>query len=152
MGRDEMTVDKRSDLIKRLEVVAKICDAAGWVGSANDCREAVTALAAPPAPAPPPATGWTREQVEGQINQELCGYYREDTVEMLRAYADSLPASAVPGKARQRTCPTCASPSPELHPSMQFEGEVQPCADAWHRPGDHPSHYKPSAVPGKDAR
>lgn len=29
-------------------------------------------------------------------------------------------------------CPTCQSPSPERHPAMQFEGEVQPCRDLWH--------------------
>jgi len=31
-----------------------------------------------------------------------------------------------------RRCPTCDSPSPELHPSVQWEGEVQPCRDEWH--------------------
>jgi len=30
-------------------------------------------------------------------------------------------------------CPTCSSPSPELHPAVQHEGEVQPCKDAFHR-------------------
>ena len=29
-------------------------------------------------------------------------------------------------------CPTCASSSPERHPALQFEGEVQPCRDLWH--------------------
>ncbi len=33
---------------------------------------------------------------------------------------------------RIERCPTCDSPKPELHPAMQFEGEVQPCRDAWH--------------------
>jgi len=28
-------------------------------------------------------------------------------------------------------CPTCESPKPNLHP-IQHEGEVQPCADAFH--------------------
>lgn len=39
-------------------------------------------------------------------------------------------------------CPSCGSPSPELHPAMQWEGEVQPCNDAFHsklRPCDLPT-------------
>ena len=31
-------------------------------------------------------------------------------------------------------CPTCDSPSPERHPAVQAEGEVQPCSDDWHEP------------------
>ena len=30
-------------------------------------------------------------------------------------------------------CPTCDSPKPHLHPAMQYEGEVQPCKDEWHK-------------------
>lgn len=30
-------------------------------------------------------------------------------------------------------CPTCGSPQPHLHPSMQEGGEVQPCRDDYHR-------------------
>ena len=36
-------------------------------------------------------------------------------------------------------CPTCTSPSPELHPAMQHEGEVQPCRDDWH---NHPRNAR----------
>lgn len=29
-------------------------------------------------------------------------------------------------------CPTCDSPSPERHPAMAHEGEVELCTDAFH--------------------
>lgn len=29
-------------------------------------------------------------------------------------------------------CPTCGSPSPEMHPAVQFEGEAEICPDAYH--------------------
>lgn len=32
----------------------------------------------------------------------------------------------------QTKCPTCESPQPHLHPAVQYEGEVQPCGDAYH--------------------
>ena len=32
-----------------------------------------------------------------------------------------------------KKCPKCNSPSPHLHPAMQFEGEVQPCDNDYHR-------------------
>ncbi len=42
-------------------------------------------------------------------------------------------------------CPTCNSPQPHLHPAVQFEGEVQPCADDYHRtvtPSNTPARIK----------
>ena len=29
-------------------------------------------------------------------------------------------------------CPSCDSPSPHLHPAVQFEGEVETCSDEYH--------------------
>lgn len=29
-------------------------------------------------------------------------------------------------------CPSCGSPQPHLHPAVQFEGEVEVCADEFH--------------------
>lgn len=33
-----------------------------------------------------------------------------------------------------KKCPRCNSPKPELHPAVQFEGEVNPCSDDFHKP------------------
>lgn len=43
-------------------------------------------------------------------------------------------------------CPTCGSPHPHLHPSVQFEGEVQPCGDPWHGRKKYPEliHIEPN--------
>lgn len=30
-------------------------------------------------------------------------------------------------------CQRCNSPAPHLHPAVQYEGEVQPCTDDYHR-------------------
>ena len=39
---------------------------------------------------------------------------------------------------KKTRCPRCDSPSPELHPAMQCEGEVQPCPHEWHKPTKMP--------------
>ena len=31
-------------------------------------------------------------------------------------------------------CPTCNSPSPGMHPAVQWEGEVEICIDSFHEP------------------
>ncbi len=49
----------------------------------------------------------------------------------------------VPGQ----RCPTCESPDPKLHPAMQWEGEVQPCRDAWHIPSEHERRKAPDQPP-----
>ena len=30
------------------------------------------------------------------------------------------------------SCPTCTSAAPQLHPAVQFEGEVEVCVDDFH--------------------
>jgi len=67
--------------------------------------------------------------------QGLC---EEDRAELMR-FAEYLqyrkraaaprPTERVPVDAR---CPRCDSPSPDLHPAVQHEGEVQPCSHPFH--------------------
>lgn len=38
-------------------------------------------------------------------------------------------------------CPTCDSPSPELHPAVQHEGEVEVCRDLFHAHARVPIGY-----------
>lgn len=45
----------------------------------------------------------------------------------------TIPTLGCEPKEKTMKCPTCQSPQPHLHPAMQFEGEVQPCRDAYHR-------------------
>ena len=41
---------------------------------------------------------------------------------------------------KSERCPTCDSPSPELHPAVQHEGEVEICKDQWH--GEEAAHQE----------
>lgn len=52
-----------------------------------------------------------------------------------------------------KKCPRCDSPSPGLHPAMQYEGEVQPCPHDWHKRVelvDHRSVDRPCPSPDCD--
>lgn len=57
-------------------------------------------------------------------------------VETIRAKQAAKPTgSALPvpsGRKYLSTCPTCASPSPHMHPALQAGGEVEICADQFH--------------------
>ncbi len=52
-----------------------------------------------------------------------------DSFRALLAYRATLAAQ----DAKPRKCPTCDSPSPHLHPAVQYEGEVQVCSNRWHK-------------------
>lgn len=96
------------------------------------------------------------ERIDGSSEpggkHEACDYFVLDldhdphAKAALAAYADSCAADypVLAGDLRRkveekafgadaRKCPRCGSPSPNLHPAMQCEGEVQPCPHAWHR-------------------
>lgn len=51
-------------------------------------------------------------------------------------WADPVPMSdgvpKGPDPASPTHCPTCTAPSPNVHPAMNYGGEVQPCGDPWH--------------------
>jgi hypothetical protein len=48
-----------------------------------------------------------------------------------RAFLDAM-------KGEREKCPRCDSPSPKLHPAMQFEGEVSPCSHPFHEAPPEP--------------
>lgn len=77
---------------------------------------------------------WLRGAVDALDRFGRCGYakIKEEKIELriLLAAAEKREAG--------KTCPRCDSPSPALHPAMQFEGEVQPCSDPWHQPESQP--------------
>lgn len=64
------------------------------------------------------------------LNHEVVEVPSSEQIQAVLDRVDEIEAE----KARPTRCPTCDSPSPEKHPAMQFEGEVQPCSDAWHQP------------------
>jgi hypothetical protein len=79
----------------------------------------------------------------------------EKAAEMvLRERAAGFEEAREGGKMAERTvyraarCPRCDSPSPELHPAVQHEGEVQPCLHPWHGPPQTPNDA-PANEPGE---
>lgn len=46
--------------------------------------------------------------------------------------SNRVPTGTQTGTCHSERCPRCNSPSPELHPAMQYEGEVQECSHQWH--------------------
>jgi flavin-dependent thymidylate synthase len=81
----------------------------------------------------------TVTELLAQLNGEMMSEEYKGEAQFWTEDADGdpvLPAS---------NCPTCGSPSPTLHPAVQHEGEVQPCADPWHGPL-HPQAKQPGTV------
>lgn len=40
-----------------------------------------------------------------------------------------------------KRCPTCDSPAPNRHPSVQYGGETEPCIDPFHDADDRQSGW-----------
>lgn len=84
---------------------------------------------------------------------------KENTKEARRNLADAenIPSGLMEmrlddtGAKDKHNCPTCASPKPELHPSMQPDGgEVQICRNPWHSSpvplAERPQKEEPSDI------
>lgn len=74
------------------------------------------------------------EKKLGEARKAIRDLYSETTGEKaIVIFNRALAAlSATPPAQQPEKCPTCESPSPHLHPAMQYEGEVQPCRNSWH--------------------
>ena len=65
--------------------------------------------------------------------------YAHESEYSLEYFSDGKEYAACP----RHRCPTCDSPSPERHPAMAHEGEVELCADDYHlipTSGNRPSY------------
>lgn len=83
------------------------------------------------------------------VTEDCCNAVGEPCAFCLSSAALALPASGSEPSGRVERCPTCTSPSPELHPAVQYEGEVEVCRDSWHSPIACVPEPEPSGEPEK---
>ncbi len=59
--------------------------------------------------------------------QRISEIFGSEIAGTVKAGPPGTPMPRLPGR-----CPRCNSPSPELHPAMQHEGEVEICKHSYH--------------------